>query len=85
MIIKYFLLNGQIISSKVNELKNEIINFDQLSIDLSDVSNTTIKHPKLQETATHRLLSCIIPKIIDKDEICREDAMERNYLPLIEG
>ena len=71
----FFLLNGQIISSKVNELKNEIINFDQLSIDLSDVSNTTIKNPKLQETATHRLLSCIIPKIIDKDEICREDAM----------
>ena len=67
-----YLLNGQIISSKKNN-KNEVITFEQLNIDLRNVSSTTIKHPKLQETATHRLLSCFISKKF-KDEICEEDA-----------
>ena len=55
---KMFLFNGQIISSKEN-LDNEIIKFEQLTIDLSNLSTTTIKKPKVQETSTFRLLSCI--------------------------
>ena len=55
---KMFLFNGQIISSKEN-LDNEIIKFEQLTIDLSNLSTTTIKKPKIQETTTLKLLSCI--------------------------
>ena len=54
-----FLLNGQIISSKKDNIKNEVITFDQLNIELSDLATTTIKKPKLQETSTIKLLSCL--------------------------
>ena len=56
-----FLFNGQIISSKKN-LKNEIIKFEQLQINLSDLSTTTIKKPKIQETSTLKLLNCFLKK-----------------------
>ena len=59
---RIILINGQIISSKKNDIENEIIKFDQLSIDLSDVSNNTIKSPKLQETSTIQLINCLIKK-----------------------
>ena len=39
------LFNGQIITAKDN-LDSEIIKFEQLNIDLSSLSNTTIKKPK---------------------------------------
>ena len=44
---KMFLFNGQIISSKNESDENEIIKFDQLNIDLSNLTTTTIKKPKL--------------------------------------
>ena len=43
------LLNGQIISSNKNNIKNDIIEFDQLNIDLKKLSNRTIKVPKIQK------------------------------------
>ena len=43
------LLNGQIISSNKNNIKNDIIEFDQLSIDLKKLSNRTIKVPKFKK------------------------------------
>ena len=58
------LLNGQIISSTKEDLENEIIKFEQLSIDLSNINTNTIKSPKLQETSTLQLISCIIKKNI---------------------
>tara|TARA_B100001059_G_scaffold125090_1_gene125089 strand:+ start:231 stop:1352 length:1122 start_codon:yes stop_codon:yes gene_type:complete len=65
-----FLVNGQIISSKENNL--EVVNFEQLDISLNDLSTSTIKLPKLQETSTLKLISCFF---IDNDKtgICKED------------
>jgi len=54
------LLNGQIISSTKDDLENEIIKFEQLNINLSNISTQVIKNPKLQETSTFQLLKCII-------------------------
>ena len=57
---KLLLFNGQIITSKKDNSENEIIKFEQINIDLSDLNTTTIKKPKLQETSTLKLLDCII-------------------------
>jgi len=57
---KMILFNGQIITAKKSGDDNEIIKFEQLNIDLSDLSNTTIKEPKLQETSTIMLVNCFI-------------------------
>ena len=53
------LFNGQILSSSIDNSENEIIKFDQLKIDLNNFSNTTIKTPKIQETSTINLISCL--------------------------
>ncbi len=53
------LFKGNIISSNNIEYKNEIVKFDQLKIDLSEISNTTIKKPKIQETSTFKLVACM--------------------------
>ncbi len=73
------LLNGQILSSKKDKTKDEIIKFEQLNIDLGKISTSTIKQPKLQETATYRLLSCFIFKNF-KDVIC-EDEAKKEIIP----
>ena len=65
-----FLINGQIISAKKSNI--EVINFEQLDINLSNLSTTTIKVPKLQETSTLKLLSCFF-KIFGESKICNED------------
>ena len=59
---RMFLFNGQIISSKNDNKKNEIIKFEQLSIDLSDLNSATVKKPKLQETSTLKLFNCFFKK-----------------------
>ena len=62
-----FLFNGQIISQKKNN-DNEIISFEQINIDLGDLSTTTIKQPKIQETSTLRLIECFSSnEFIDKN------------------
>ncbi len=66
------MFNGQIISSKKN-LENEIIRFEQLNIDLSSLSNTTIKQPKIQETATIALVKCLLKNNTSQSDICNED------------
>ena len=67
---KMTLFNGQIISSNKNE--NDIIKFEQISIDLTNLTNTTIKKPKIQETSTIKLLSCINKEVL-KDNICNSN------------
>ena len=57
------LFNGQIISSDRENSENDIFKFEQLNIDLNNFSNTTIKTPKIQETPTVQLLSCLFKKI----------------------
>lgn len=56
---KIILLNGQIISTSQDSKKSELIDFDQLNIDLSNVNTNTIKSPKLQETSTLTLFHCL--------------------------
>jgi len=68
------LFDGKIISS--NDLyENEIIKFDQLKIDLSDIKSTIIKKPKIQETSTIKLLLCIKKNIIENDS-CNENLIK---------
>ncbi len=63
---KIILLNGQIISTKREGANNEIIRFDQLNIDLSNINTNTIKNPKLQETSTIKLFNCLIIKDLSR-------------------
>ena len=78
---KLDLLNGQIISSKNETTDNEIIKFDQLNIDLSELSTTTIKKPKLQETSTFKLLKCIVSETYSKTKFCT--TTEKEILPTL--
>ena len=73
---KMFLFNGQIITSKIDINKNEVIKFEQLNIDLSDLSTTTIKQPKLQETSTFKLLNCFRNKNFQNSECNQEIKQE---------
>ena len=57
-----YLINGEIILSKKTKNKSDIIKFNQLNIDLSNLDPVIIKNPKIQETSTSILLSCIINK-----------------------
>ena len=57
---KMVLFNGQIISTDQNNLKNNIVKFEQLNIDLKNLQTDTIKQPKLQETSTLNLLRCVL-------------------------
>ena len=66
------MFNGQIISEKKN-LENEIIKFEQLNIDLSTLSNTTIKEPKIQETSTFDLIKCLVDERYIQSNFCNED------------
>ena len=56
---KMILFNGQIISNTKNNLKDNVVIFEQLNIDLNNLTNNTIKVPKLQETTTISLLRCM--------------------------
>jgi len=69
---KILLLNGQIISSKRNK-KSEIINFQQLIINLDNLSTMTIKKPKIQETSTFVLLKCLINDQNQNVKFCNKD------------
>ena len=73
---KMFLFNGQIITSKIDINKNEVIKFEQLNIDLSNLRTTTIKQPKLQETSTFELLNCFRNKNFQNSECNQEIKQE---------
>ncbi len=79
---KMFLFNGQIISSKSSNEETEILKFEQLNIDLSELVTTTIKQPKLQETSTLTLISCLITKD-QNPKICKEDSNKEIFPILI--
>ncbi len=78
---KMFLLNGQIISSKKNQ-DNEIIKFEQLNINLDNLSTTTIKQPKIQETSTLKLLNCF-SKEKRYDKYCNKKDFKKEILPTL--
>ena len=54
---RLLLYNGNIISSK-NNLENQVLKFEKIIIDLTGLTNSTIKQPKIQETSTLKLLGC---------------------------
>ena len=66
------LFNGQILSSNIDNSENEIIKFERLKIDLNNFSNTTIKTPKIQETSTINLISCLDIGLI-KNSKCKNN------------
>ena len=69
---KMILFNGQIISTKKNS-DTEIIKFEQLNIDLSNLNTATIKKPKIQETSTLKLFNCLINYESKNDIFCNQD------------
>ena len=75
---KFFLINGQIISSKEND-KNDIIKFEELAIDLRNLSSSTIKQPKIQETSTLKLLDCFNKNSSQNLKFCNEDFKKEIY------
>ena len=75
---KFFLINGQIISSKEND-KNDIIKFEELAIDLRNLSSSTIKQPKIQETSTLKLLYCFNKNSSQNLKFCNEDFKKEIY------
>ena len=78
---KLVLFNGEIISSKSNNEESEIIKFEQLNIDLSDLVTTTIKLPKLQEISTISLLDCFLEKR-KKTKVCENDS-NKEIIPIL--
>ena len=78
---KFYLFNGQIISSKKDNTENEIIKFEQLNIDMGNLSTSTIKKPKLQETSTVTILKCFLNQNPDAD-ICNSNA-KKEMIPLL--
>ena len=71
---KLILFNGQIISTQKENLKNNVIKFEQLNINLTNLSTDTIKTPKLQETPTFDLLQCIFQSYEKKILNCKKSA-----------
>ena len=69
---KMVLFDGKIISSSKDNIKNEIIKFKQLNINLENLTTGTIKQPKLQETSTLKLLQCMNNLIDENLGYCKE-------------
>ena len=53
------LFKGRVISSNTTTQDSEIIKFDQLKVSLKNISNLTIKQPKIQETNSFKLIGCL--------------------------
>ena len=79
---KMFLFNGQIISSKSTNEETEVLKFEQLNIDLGDLATTTIKQPKLQETSTLKLFSCLVSRD-NYPDICKNNVNKEIFPVLI--
>ena len=71
---RLILFNGQIISAQKENLKNSVIKFEQLNINLENLSTSTIKNPKLQETPTHDLLQCVFQSYQENILNCKKSA-----------
>ena len=54
--------------------------FDELNINLSELTTSTIKKTKLQETNTVKLLKCFV--INEINEICNKDS-KKEILPIL--
>ncbi len=77
---KIFLFNGKIINSK-NDLTDEIVSFEQLTVNLDNLATNTIKQPKIQETSTFTLLDCLISHNQDS-KFCNKE-FKKEILPTL--
>ena len=66
------IFNGQIISTK-KDSDTEIIKFEKINIDLSNLNTATIKIPKIQETSTFNLFGCLINSNSKNQIYCNQD------------
>jgi len=71
---RMLLFKGQIISNKKNNMKTDIVKFEQLNIDLKNLKTTTITYPKLQETPSHILIQCVLGQSEEKNKFCKKNA-----------
>ena len=78
---KMVLFKGQVISTDKEDLKSNVIKFEQLNIDLKNLETDTIKVPKLQETSTIKLLSCF--KQINFNSIFCEQKTKREIITVL--
>ncbi len=78
---KMVLFKGQVISTNKEDLKSNVIKFEQLNIDLKNLETDTIKVPKLQETSTIKLLSCF--KQINFNSIFCEQKTKREIITVL--
>ena len=76
-----FLINGQIISFNKQSKKNEIIKFDQLGINFSDVDTNQIKQPKIQETSTYKLFKCVFKNELNNN-FCNNES-KKEIIPIL--
>lgn len=71
-----FLINGEVITNKQSSKESDVVRFEQLSINLNELNTTVIKQPKIQETSTLKLLSCVFKKSITHHEFCNKDSIK---------
>ena len=64
------LFSGQIISTDKENNESDVIKFEQLNIDLSNIQSNTIKQLKIQETSTLKLIGCLNKNYFN-DKNCR--------------
>ena len=70
---KMILFDGEIITTKAKNKKNDMIKFQQLNIDLKNLRSDTIVIPKLQETHTTQLINCITGEINESIYNCKKN------------
>jgi len=80
---RMILFKGQIISSKKDNSKNEIIKFEQLNINLENLQTGTIKQPKLQETSTLKLLKCMNDSIDEDVGYCKKNTKTKKEITTV--
>ena len=67
------LFDGEIITTKAKNKKNDMIKFQQLNIDLKNLRSDTIVIPKLQETHTTQLINCITGEMNESIYNCKKN------------
>ena len=70
---KMILFDGEIITTKAQNKKNDMIKFQQLNIDLKNLRSDTIVIPKLQETHTTQLINCITGEMDESIYNCKKN------------
>jgi len=70
---KMILFDGEIITTKAKNKKNDMIKFQQLNIDLKNLRSDTIVIPKLQETHTTQLINCITGEMDESIYNCKKN------------